>query len=475
MKILLFLTLQCCLALSVVAQKKDSVVYSRKGRSGLGGTVAYYFWREDSLGKIVPNSFERPFRRNEIVVFNAFIPQKEKLNQARLVHAVSEMSHANRTKEKRFFDADPPVHGPNKLLVPMRKRKADAMTTVHFRYKEGHWQSFTRKNVIYLNVFADSSKKYSHANDSVILSHFNIKKKARGHYFVKTFWNGKREIIDQQVYAYDGTNVSSYFLNEQSIKPQRILIFSNGYRGPRRNKDASDNLITKKDRYWYWMKLDRHFLQRMQPDDYYYIDGSHQISTSNHRTKTQFGVSYSRIKALRKKEKNAHDYHLLNRTPNDSGFQARKTAGIVAAKAYLALRCNLPTCEESKDTIDLICHSMGYAYALGFLEALQHKVVFGRMYIIAPENACSDGMDWSLFDEVWQYGSNLDQENPDPVWEQDGIAPQCEVKNLSTAKKGGRVFFPEDYRKKNFIDSHLLKQYHWIIKKIKPGEPGYVH
>jgi hypothetical protein len=32
----------------------------------------------------------------------------------------------------------------------------------------------------------------------------------------------------------------------------------------------------------------------------------------------------------------------------------------------------------------IVCHSMGYAYALGMLEVLKGKVSFGRLYIIAP-------------------------------------------------------------------------------------------
>lgn len=118
---------------------------------------------------------------------------------------------------------------------------------------------------------------------------------------------------------------------------------------------------------------------------------------------------------------------------------------------------------------------LGYAYALGFLEALRGQVVFGKIYIIAAENACADGMDWSQFEEVWQYGSNLDQEDADPVWQQDGIAPQCEVKNIKSAKVGGRVFLPSYIRKKDFVNSHMLKQYHWIIKKLEPGDLGYIN
>ena len=120
---------------------------------------------------------------------------------------------------------------------------------------------------------------------------------------------------------------------------------------------------------------------------------------------------------------------------------------------------------------------MGYAYSLGFIEEIKDKVVFGKMYIIAPESACVDGFDWTLFQEVWQYGSNLDQKDPDPIWEQDGVAPQCQVKGLEKVdpKKGGRAFIPKDWPRKNFIDSHQPYNYYWIFERIKLGENGYVY
>jgi hypothetical protein len=42
--------------------------------------------------------------------------------------------------------------------------------------------------------------------------------------------------------------------------------------------------------------------------------------------------------------------------------------------------------------------------------------------ILAPENACADGLTWSSFEEVWQYGSNnnIGDIDRDPFWEQDG-------------------------------------------------------
>ena len=146
--------------------------------------------------------------------------------------------------------------------------------------------------------------------------------------------------------------------------------------------------------------------------------------------------------------------------------------GRIAGKALLEALCNSPACQQTIDTIDIVCHSMGYAYALGLIEEIKNKVTFGKIYILAPENASADNVDWNLFEEVWQYGSNSD----DPLWEQDGIAPQTAVKGIENlhADKGGRLYFPVDWPLKNFIDSHQLYNYDWIFKRINKGEKGYI-
>lgn len=121
---------------------------------------------------------------------------------------------------------------------------------------------------------------------------------------------------------------------------------------------------------------------------------------------------------------------------------------------------------------------MGYAYAVGMIKALKTaNVKFGRLYIIAPENPTADGEDWSMFEEVWQYGSNLDQPNRDPMWEQDGVAPQGPVKGIiglpNNKTDGGRVFIPNGV-KKDFLESHTISNYKWIFTTRTLGMSGYV-
>ena len=98
-------------------------------------------------------------------------------------------------------------------------------------------------------------------------------------------------------------------------------------------------------------------------------------------------------------------------------------------------------------------------------------------HIIAPENANSGGTYWEDFEEVWQYGSNLGQPNQDPMWEQDGVAPQCPVPDIKTPylkTKTGRVFIPKSWAPKGFVECHTIGNYGWIFKEKKEGDDGYV-
>ncbi len=455
----------------------DSIFYlpSEENRlNSVSGLVAYYFWEEDSLGFIVDSSFQKTFKRNQAISINSL--NSENYHSSYYIQqAIYQFSEDNSTAvEKSKFEVYKNKTEREKIQFPLIKNQITEIQSLLYCSKNKCWQSISQKNVIYINVYSNSRKKFSYSSDTVYLKLLNIKQKSFGHYIVKKFWNDLGELVSEEIYAFNGENVTKYFSSEENLIPRHILVFSNGYRGPKKNRDVTDNMLTKKDRFNYWLRLDKAFVNRIKPDDYFYIDGNNKISTSNHGSMANFSLSYSRIKALRKKDKNKDNFNLLNTSPNDEGFFERKEKGKIAGRAYLTEKCNSPACLEIKDTLDIVSHSMGYAYSLGFIEEVKEFVIFRNMYIIAPENACADGGDWSLFSEVWQYGSNLDQENPDPVWEQDGIAPQCEVKNLKTAKIGGRVFLPENEKRKNFINSHMLNHYRWIFQNLKIGDKGFV-
>ena len=71
----------------------------------------------------------------------------------------------------------------------------------------------------------------------------------------------------------------------------------------------------------------------------------------------------------------------LNFDPNPDGFNYRKEKGRIGCKALL-----MKLHPQEKDTVDIVCHSMGYAYSLGMIDVLKEKVVFGNIYILSPEN-----------------------------------------------------------------------------------------
>ncbi|AEA42339.1 hypothetical protein [Fluviicola taffensis] len=185
--------------------------------------------------------------------------------------------------------------------------------------------------------------------------------------------------------------------------------------------------------------------------------------------------------------------NLANATPEIDGFNYRKYQGKLAGKAFLSKIKGDPRSQGVMDTVDIVAHSMGYAYAVGFVEEIKTQVHLGRFYIIAPENACSGGNDWALFEEVWQYGSNNnpeDQDNAnaliqegtrDPYWKQDGIAPQCGVLGIDPLPGGvigGRVYIPKTVQMPggmlgNFGGCHSIGNYTWIFS-LMSSQLGYV-
>jgi hypothetical protein len=161
----------------------------------------------------------------------------------------------------------------------------------------------------------------------------------------------------------------------------------------------------------------------------------------------------------------------LNKTPNLAGFNRRKAEGKIGGRNFV--KQLKEASYTASDTLDIVCHSMGFAYALGMIEEIKAQmpdIQLGGFYIIAPENGCSGEVNTPDWQEIWQYGS--DEEN-DPVDKQDGVAPQCPVKGLlSVQNKSGRAYIPDDVVK-GFISSHSIENYKWIFTQ-KKGQRGYV-
>ena len=252
----------------------------------------------------------------------------------------------------------------------------------------------------------------------------------------------------------------------------RFLIFINGSRGPKANHETTDNRLHEKDPTGYWYALDDTISKRFPGVKPLYFDGHHPAYTSQHRTELNVVKSYviSRFCWISKRSR-----WVMNKKPNPEGFQLRVDNGHKAGENLLAYfsKNNIPL-ERVK--IDIVCHSMGYSYALGIFDSLKSTVTFGKFLILSPENASAQGRDWSYFEEVWQYGARADDRASDAICFQDGIAPQVAVPGIETLnpQKGGRIYIPSNWpkSKKGFIKSHHLLYYQWF-HEIKPGQRGY--
>lgn len=288
-----------------------------------------------------------------------------------------------------------------------------------------------------------------------------------------------------------------YIQNTQTFK--NLILFVNGYRpivngnGDPVNYialeyESSNNQVEYGDSRSYWKGIDAKFMNRIGTRTAVYADGHHSVATSNHFTSAKY--TDGNLKSFLLKGHcesfpncalcNIPGADYLHTSPkNEIGFQIRKSSGITAAKDMLQkINSGSIIFNKTTDTLDIVAHSMGYAYAVGMIEELQKaNVHFGRFYIIAPENACSGGCDWNKFTEVWQYGSNLGEVNQDPYWDQDGVAPQCAVTNITNIfqkTKTGRVFIPNSWKPKGFLDCHTIANYGWIFTERQPGMDGYV-
>ena len=252
----------------------------------------------------------------------------------------------------------------------------------------------------------------------------------------------------------------------------RYLIFINGNRGPKAKNETTDNRLHEKDPTGYWYALDDTIKKRFPGVTPIYFDGHHPVNTSQHRTEFNFAKSYflSRFCWISKRSR-----WVLNKKPNPAGFQLRVDHGLIAGENLLNYfdKKGIPL-DQVK--IDMVCHSMGYAYALGMFDALKSKVKFGKFLILSPENASAQGRDWSYFEEVWQYGARADDKESDVIYYQDGIAPQVAVPAIEQIpiSKGGRIYIPTDWpkNKKGFVKSHHLLYYQWF-HEIKPADRGY--
>lgn len=366
-----------------------------------------------------------------------------------------------------------------------------------FVKKKGKWMLKRRKNVLYFNQYERNGNtyfKYVKDSDSLIIDSKSYAEKAESHYIVVSYLDEKN-VKEQRVFNHLGVEITPKITLPNPKK--RILLFVNGYR-PTANGNSfeatfdsimkkglehqnSNNLIYDNDRYNYWEswnEINKRFESKINPAETFYADGHFSVETSNHRNLVNF-TSLSQNYPKRCKNPKRHvcqddngemTYKMFNLESNKAGFKERIKNGRIAGRNLYQMLNEIPN-RSKDDTLFIVAHSMGYAYSLGIIEELRGKINFGGFYIIAPENAEAGKVKMSEWEEIWQYGSDFDENKFKSPCLLDGIAPQTKAGGL---RVGHRVFIPDDhYKKKGFFDSHFVGYYTWIFK-LEEGETGFI-
>jgi hypothetical protein len=376
--------------------------------------------------------------------------------------------------------------------------------------RNNFWYLKKRAQVLYFDLFVDRNQrpvkaKFASDSDSLIINQINYSIKARSHYVVVNYRDEKKRLLFQRLYNHSGSDLGAKLTTKDPV--QRILLFVNGYRPTsighsfeenfedlQRNGleyPNSNNIIYDFDRYDYWNPwnaMDSMFVQRINPSKKYYADGHFSVATSNHESLVKF-TALAAVYPKRCKDrmrhtcyqtvvtstgwfgsKNKNTKDLLRLSSNYSGFRERYQNGCIAGRSMLQELNEIPN-RSDNDTLYIVAHSMGYAYALGMINELRGKIAFGGFYILAPENASCGKVIPGEWKEVWQYGCNFNRGREDAPCLQDGVAPQTAVSGLSDRF---RCYFPADlYEQKGFYSSHFVGYYSWIFD-IKKGSKGFI-
>ena len=302
---------------------------------------------------------------------------------------------------------------------------------------------------------------------------------------------------EPQLYQIQNRNIVPYFRAVE--RPQRILLFVNGYRPISTSQDPanalqainekglerprSKNLIYSSDIFGYWPQelFTSKVQERFQPNRTLYADGHHSVATSNHQSLLQFVSSASlypkpcagahhcaTTKIANQQE--VRTYSLLATKTNYSGFQTRYLAGKQAGRNLLQeLKKNGN--DPINDTLYVVSHSMGHAYFMGMASILKGQIQFGAYHAFSPENPKGKILRTHLWPVVYQYGTKLYGPQRHAPCQQDGVAPQWRISGLPAAQQIG---FPKQLKARlGYFSSHYVGYYTWVFD-IKKGKPGYI-
>jgi len=363
------------------------------------------------------------------------------------------------------------------------------------------WKMKRLKNVLYFKVIQDEkgtmlSKRFLY--DSYQLNIKEYKGKAQTHLFVYKIFTAGGKFLKEEVFNYAQVNITNKYVEPDPAR--RILVFVNGYR-PVANGGTpeqalmrignngvefpnSQNILFPTDRYNYWSPwgaFDQRMIDRIKPNEVFYADGHHSVATSNHGSVLNFTKAAADYpKPCKGKHRcktcktttgaTVETLSLLPFKSNKAGFALRRKNGRIAGRNLFQLLNEVPG-SSSNDTIIIVAHSMGYAYALGMIDAMKSKCVFGSFYVFAPENAAAGKVIPSQWQEVYQYGSIPKGTRKQAPCLQDGVAPQSLMKGLAPHL---RLTFPASYSNKmGFTGSHFIGYFDWVFS-IPSGEIGAI-
>lgn len=368
-------------------------------------------------------------------------------------------------------------------------------------YKENKvWHMKRMKMVLYFKVVVDSlghQKSIRFDKDAEFIKFNKYRKKSETHLMVYTYFDESGNLLNEKVLNYSGADITESFKVDL---PKRILVFVNGYRPVSNGNTLSKaihgiskfgiefpdsyNFCYTYDRYNYWGKwagFDQVFIDRIKPYEVYYADGHHSVETSNYRSLIHFLNVVSKYPKPCEGKHHCEYYERFDRThktmdllafrSNKRGFDERRRNGRIAGENLLQLLNEVPG-NSRNDTLYLVAHSMGFAYAVGMLEVLHRRCQFKSFYILAPENCQAGNVNLAQWKEVYQYGCFAEGPERQAACLQDGVAPQTKVRGLGAKN---RLTLPPAYKDRmGFSKSHYLGHYDWIFK-IPQGERGAVH
>ena len=368
-----------------------------------------------------------------------------------------------------------------------------------FRQIDASWYAQREDRVLYFDIDSNNQARFLHSRNVLELKTMDYRKSAQSHYVVFRYLGKNQEVFKEKVYNHMGVELTKKMMLPDP--PKRILVFVNGYRPVSTNQSMSDFLNTFQEKgvefpnsknqlyamdrfdYWEpWGQINQLFQLRLQADEIWYADGHHSVTTSNHRSVVNFAGSaavYPKVCRTKKHhcyqttlptEKKISTTSLLATNPNYDGFNLRFKQGKIAGYNLLQVLNEAPNFSKN-DTIYLVSHSMGHAYALGMATVLKGHIQFGHYFAIAPENPKGKKMDISAWKQVWQFGTMRVGPYKQAPCQQDGVAPQTLMKGLSSNQ---RITFPLSIGNQlGFFNSHFIGNYKWIFD-IPKGQAGHV-